>query len=260
MTATVKLRLGNLFDGPSDLIVLPCSTVGTVTGFVARSLVHHSIPHPREGLRRGAMPRHDYNQCKLPGYCQPNGRSSAMEKLIDWLTEKHHGISLLSFILGALLLLLGVTTGIELPLLKQLAPDASFRLVSLGLGFLFVILAMAMLVYYVPPKRLEVQNCLIQIDTVPLPKQDPASQIFRHGKGPRKFPVDITFPTPYAAPPAVVVALNKIDLQDPVANIQRIEVGASNIKMHGFSLYFATDHESIVYDAVACWIAVGRGA
>jgi hypothetical protein len=55
MTATVKLRLGDLFDGPADLIVLPCSTVGTVTGFVARSLAHHSIPHPREGMKLGEI-------------------------------------------------------------------------------------------------------------------------------------------------------------------------------------------------------------
>lgn len=53
MAAAVKLRLGDLFDGPSDLIVLPCSTDGTVTGFVARSLAHYSIPHPREGMKLG---------------------------------------------------------------------------------------------------------------------------------------------------------------------------------------------------------------
>src|SRR5262245_29221785 len=55
MAATVKLRLGNLFDSPADLIVLPCSTGGTVTGFVARSLAHHSIPHPRERMRLGEV-------------------------------------------------------------------------------------------------------------------------------------------------------------------------------------------------------------
>ncbi len=53
MEATMKLRLGNLFDGPADLIVLPCSTGGSVTGFVARALVHHSIPHPHGGMKLG---------------------------------------------------------------------------------------------------------------------------------------------------------------------------------------------------------------
>ena len=55
MAATVRLRLGNLFDGPSDLIVLPCSTAGTVTGFVARSLEHYSLPHPREVMKLGEI-------------------------------------------------------------------------------------------------------------------------------------------------------------------------------------------------------------
>jgi hypothetical protein len=51
----VKLRLGNLFDGPSDLIVLPCSTAGTVTGLVARSLERYSLPHPRERMKLGEV-------------------------------------------------------------------------------------------------------------------------------------------------------------------------------------------------------------
>ena len=46
MTASVKLKLGNLFDGPADVVVLPCSTGGSVTGFVARSLNQYSLPHP----------------------------------------------------------------------------------------------------------------------------------------------------------------------------------------------------------------------
>jgi hypothetical protein len=55
MANQVRLRLGNLFDGPSDLIVLPCSTVGTVTGLVARRLAHYDIPHPREGMQLGEV-------------------------------------------------------------------------------------------------------------------------------------------------------------------------------------------------------------
>ena len=43
MTACVKIKLGNLFDGPADVIVLPCSTAGTVTGVVARALNSYSI-------------------------------------------------------------------------------------------------------------------------------------------------------------------------------------------------------------------------
>lgn len=55
MTPTVKIKLGNLFDGASDLIVLPCSTSGTITGFVARSLSRYSIPHPSIGMKLGQV-------------------------------------------------------------------------------------------------------------------------------------------------------------------------------------------------------------
>lgn len=55
VAANVKLKLGNLFDGPSDLIVVPCSTAGTVTGFVARSLAQYTIPHPRVGMTLGEV-------------------------------------------------------------------------------------------------------------------------------------------------------------------------------------------------------------
>lgn len=44
--ASVKLQLGNLFDEPSDLIVLPCSTERTVTNFVAAYLEQYGIPGP----------------------------------------------------------------------------------------------------------------------------------------------------------------------------------------------------------------------
>lgn len=55
MNPTIKLRLGDMFGGPSDLIVLPCSTSGTITGFVARRLVQYSIPHPRAGMALGEV-------------------------------------------------------------------------------------------------------------------------------------------------------------------------------------------------------------
>lgn len=55
MKPTVKLRFGDMFDGPADLIVLPCSTLGAITGFVARRLVQHSIPHPKVGMALGEV-------------------------------------------------------------------------------------------------------------------------------------------------------------------------------------------------------------
>lgn len=55
MSGVVRLRLGDLFDGPSDLIVLPCSTGGTVTDFVANRLLAYTIPRPRRGMLLGEV-------------------------------------------------------------------------------------------------------------------------------------------------------------------------------------------------------------
>jgi hypothetical protein len=49
----VQLKLGDMFDGPSDLIVLPCSTSGTITQFVRQRLIHHRIPYPKPGMKLG---------------------------------------------------------------------------------------------------------------------------------------------------------------------------------------------------------------
>jgi hypothetical protein len=53
--ATVTLRHGNLFDGPTDLIVLPCSTAGTITSFVARELANYDISPPPSHLLLGEI-------------------------------------------------------------------------------------------------------------------------------------------------------------------------------------------------------------
>lgn len=51
--ASVQLKLGDMFDGPSDLIVLPCSTAGTITALVRERLVHYRIPYPTSGMKLG---------------------------------------------------------------------------------------------------------------------------------------------------------------------------------------------------------------
>lgn len=53
LKARVKLRLGDLFDGPSDLIVLPCSTGGDITDFVDNHLRYFKIPFPKPGMELG---------------------------------------------------------------------------------------------------------------------------------------------------------------------------------------------------------------
>jgi hypothetical protein len=51
----VQLKLGDIFDGPCDLIVLPCSTSGTITSFVRKRLIHHRIPYPQPGMALGDL-------------------------------------------------------------------------------------------------------------------------------------------------------------------------------------------------------------
>lgn len=51
--AIVQLKLGDMFDGPSDLIVLPCATGGAITDFVRQRLIHHRIPYPNPGMKLG---------------------------------------------------------------------------------------------------------------------------------------------------------------------------------------------------------------
>ena len=53
--ASIQLKLGDMFDGPSDLIVLPCSTGGTITPFVHQRLIHHCIPDPKPGMKLGDL-------------------------------------------------------------------------------------------------------------------------------------------------------------------------------------------------------------
>lgn len=53
--AFVKLRFGDLFSEPADLIVLPCTTGGTVSQFVSDHLHAFDIPKPRLGMQLGEV-------------------------------------------------------------------------------------------------------------------------------------------------------------------------------------------------------------
>src|SRR5450631_3744442 len=46
MKSTIQLRQGDMFAQPTDLIVIPCSTAGTVTSIVARQLDEFDIQWP----------------------------------------------------------------------------------------------------------------------------------------------------------------------------------------------------------------------
>lgn len=55
MPGIIKLRLGDMFDGPADLIVLPCSRSGTITPFVGQRLFEYAIPHPNGYTELGGV-------------------------------------------------------------------------------------------------------------------------------------------------------------------------------------------------------------
>ena len=76
-----------------------------------------------------------------------------MDKLWEWVNNKfQHPLSLLFFLLGVLLILLGVSTGYDVPVLKKLSSDASYRFISFVTGV--VCCAVSILIYYRPPKSL----------------------------------------------------------------------------------------------------------
>lgn len=53
MKAQVELIKGDMFEGSSDLVVIPCSTVPTITWFVAEHLRSFGIPEPRNEMEPG---------------------------------------------------------------------------------------------------------------------------------------------------------------------------------------------------------------
>jgi hypothetical protein len=55
VSGIIELRKGDLFDGPSDLVVLPCSTVPTVTRFVADHLSNFDIRAPKRRMLPGEV-------------------------------------------------------------------------------------------------------------------------------------------------------------------------------------------------------------
>jgi hypothetical protein len=53
MPGVLKLLQGDLFDGPSDLIVIPCTTAGALTRHAEGLLAHYRIPRPPALLSLG---------------------------------------------------------------------------------------------------------------------------------------------------------------------------------------------------------------
>jgi len=55
MAGKIQIKLGDMFQGVCDLIILPCSTNGTVTQFVFNRLKNYNIPTPRKELSLGEI-------------------------------------------------------------------------------------------------------------------------------------------------------------------------------------------------------------
>lgn len=65
-----------------------------------------------------------------------------MDKLTEWMTSRfQHPLSLPFLLLGVLLILLGLTTGFQLPVLQQLSIDPSYRTLAVVMGSVFILLS-----------------------------------------------------------------------------------------------------------------------
>jgi hypothetical protein len=53
MQARIELVKGSIFDGPTDLVVIPCSTKPTIAWFIEERLQLFSIPGPPRKMRLG---------------------------------------------------------------------------------------------------------------------------------------------------------------------------------------------------------------
>ncbi len=51
----VEVVVGDMFDGPSDLLLIPCSFIPTVTRFVAKRLRKFSVPVPTRPMQPGSI-------------------------------------------------------------------------------------------------------------------------------------------------------------------------------------------------------------
>src|SRR5215469_13552722 len=79
----------------------------------------------------------------------PLGQETEVSMFADWATGfKGRPVSLFFLVLGALCVLLGVTSGFAVPVLQEIVADPSYRLLTLLLGLVF--LAAGSALYYFP--------------------------------------------------------------------------------------------------------------
>jgi len=60
MACSVQIKLGDMFNGPTDLIIFPCSTGGSITHFVHERLRFYDIPMPKNRFELGEVQFMDF--------------------------------------------------------------------------------------------------------------------------------------------------------------------------------------------------------
>jgi len=86
MGGQIELIKGNMFDGPTDLVVIPCSTVPTITWFVAEHLRSFDIPSPARRMKLGEVVftelRRANNIAQVAAYAASVRRGSTSSEVI----------------------------------------------------------------------------------------------------------------------------------------------------------------------------------
>ena len=86
MGGQIELIKGNMFDGPTDLVVIPCSTVPTITWFVAEHLRSFNIPSPARRMELGEIVftelRRANNIAQVAAYAASVRRGSTSSEVI----------------------------------------------------------------------------------------------------------------------------------------------------------------------------------
>jgi hypothetical protein len=92
MPAIVQVKLGDMFNGPTDLIVLPCSTDGTITSFVYERLRYYNIPLPKRNFTVGEIQFMDFpggeNVAQIIAFAASVEHNHSSEKGIQRIGEE----------------------------------------------------------------------------------------------------------------------------------------------------------------------------
>ncbi len=87
MRAQLEIVKGDMFEGPSDLIVIPCSRVPTITWFVEERLRSFRIPRPQVRMQMGDVVfedlQHASNIAQVAAYAASAARGGVSSEAIE---------------------------------------------------------------------------------------------------------------------------------------------------------------------------------